>query len=139
MRRSHLMLTLPSQPGTTAERIALFGPQRLAILCIHDQAIVETLVEWQAAVHVRAVGAFDHHPFRFGLEADLVEQGDSLTPVHSAQPIIPWVNCSELSCAPRHSMPPLAGHSMKWMRDIAENRMMSSIVKASAGARPVRE
>ena len=30
---------------------------------------------------------------------------------------MPWVNCSELSWAPRHSMPPLAGHSMKWMRD----------------------
>ena len=42
---------------------------------------------------------------------------------------MPWLNCREFSCAARHSMPPLAGHSMKWIRDTDGNRTMSFIVK----------
>ena len=44
---------------------------------------------------------------------------------------MPWVNCSELICAARHSMPPLAGHSMKWMRDTDGKRTMSFMVSTS--------
>jgi len=56
------------------QRIALFGPQRLAVLRVDHEAIVETFVERQAAVHVRAVGAFDHRPLRLLLDADLFQQ-----------------------------------------------------------------
>src|SRR5205085_8717452 len=56
------------------QRIALFGAQRLAVLRIDHETIVETFVERQAAVHMRAVGALDHRPFRFLLDADLFQQ-----------------------------------------------------------------
>ena len=35
------------------------------------------------------------------------------TPVYCTQWTIPWVNWQPLSCAPRHSIPPLAAHSIK--------------------------
>ena len=56
------------------QRIALLGPQRLAVLRVDDETIVEAFVERQAAVHVRAVGAFDHDPLRLLLDADLFQQ-----------------------------------------------------------------
>jgi hypothetical protein len=56
---------------------------------------------------------------------------DSLTPVHSAQLTMPWLNCSEFICAARQFMPPLAGHSMKWMRVICGKRRMSFMVSSS--------
>ena len=79
MRRSHLTLTLPSQPGTREpQRISLFGAKRLAVLAIDDKAIVQAFFERQAAVHARGVGAFDHHPLCFFLQSDFVEQGEQI-------------------------------------------------------------
>ena len=95
------------------QRVALFGPQRFAVLRVDHEAIVEAFVERKAAGHVRAVRAFDQRPFGFLLDSGFVEQRRKGTPVHSAQPIMPWLNCSEFIWAARHSMPPLAGHSMK--------------------------
>ena len=42
---------------------------------------------------------------------------------------MPWLNCSEFNCAARHSMPPLAGHSMKWIRDTDGKRTMSFMAR----------
>ncbi len=63
-----------------AQRIALLGAQRLAVLRIDHEAVVETFFQRQAAVHVRAVGALDQHPLRVFLEPDLLQQRRQLHP-----------------------------------------------------------
>ena len=55
-------------------RIALLGAQHFAVLRVDDQAVVEHLLERHAADVAGAVGAFEHHPFRTGIEPGLVEE-----------------------------------------------------------------
>ena len=58
-----------------AERIALLGPQPLAVLRIGEQRVVERLFDRNAARHRRCVGAFGQHPFRLRLDARFREHG----------------------------------------------------------------
>ena len=53
----------------------------------------------------------------------------SVTPVHSEHEIMPRTYWQRSSCAPRHSMPPLAGHSMKRTTLVEGKRLMSSTEK----------
>ena len=57
------------------ERIALLGPQPLAVLRIGEQRVVERLFDRDAARHRGCVGAFGQHPFRLGLDAGFRENG----------------------------------------------------------------
>ena len=50
------------------------------------------------------------------------------TPVNSLQLIMPWVYCTVGTATLPHSIPVLAPHSMKWIRDTDGNRSKSSIV-----------
>ena len=87
------------------QRIALFGPQRLAVLAVGHETIVETLVERQAAVHARGVGAFGQDPFGFFLETDFVEQGRQLDagPLRAADHAVRELQRVELCAAPFHA------------------------------------
>ncbi len=73
----------------------------------------------------------------FGLSPASPSRTLSGTPVCITQCTMPWVNCTPLSCAPRHSMPELAAHSQKYARLTRGMRLMSSRVKIS-GRRPGR-
>jgi hypothetical protein len=74
-RRSHLTHMLPSQPGTTeAQRIALFGAQRLAVHLERDETVVQRLFHRDRAGHRRGVSPFRQHPFAVGLHAGFFQQ-----------------------------------------------------------------
>ena len=60
-----------------AQRIALLGPQHLAVLGVDDQHVVHDLLERNRARVARAVGAFERDPLGAGLQARLVEQPGS--------------------------------------------------------------
>ena len=87
------------------QRIALLGPQRLAVLRIDYEAIVEAFLQRQAAVHVRTVGAFDHCPLRFLLDADFLEQGRELhaSPFRATDHAVVELQRVELRRAPLHA------------------------------------
>ena len=96
------------------QRKALLRPQRLAVLR-HRRRDSRRGISRAAgcASCARASAPSTSTHLASFLRPTSSSSVDSLTPVHSAQLTMPWVNCSELSCAARHSMPPLAGHSMK--------------------------
>ena len=47
-----------------SQRVALLRPQRLAVLALDQQDIVQALLERNAARHVSAVRPFGQNPFR---------------------------------------------------------------------------
>ena len=53
------------------------------------------------------------------------------TPVNSEQDSMPCEYCTVGTATLPHSMPVLAPHSMKWMRDTEGSRMMSSMVNTA--------
>ncbi len=59
---------------------------------------------------------------------------DSGTPVNSLHASMPCVYCTVGTATLPHSMPVLAPHSMKCMRDTDGKRMSSSIVSTSGRA-----
>ena len=64
-RRSHLICVLPSQPGSRRRRgIALFRPNRLAVLPVDNKAVLQHFLERDAARHDGGVRAFGQHPGR---------------------------------------------------------------------------
>ena len=78
-----------------AQRIALLGPQHLAVLAVADQDVVERHRQRDRARQRRAVGAFGEHELRLRRSTPTSSSSvDSSTPVHSLQPIIPCEYCT---------------------------------------------
>mgnify|MGYP003694620865 CR=1 FL=1 len=74
-RRSHLTLTLPSQPGTMSrERVAVLRAGRLAVLAVGDQDVVHRLRHGKAALITGGVGALGEDPGGALLDAGLAQQ-----------------------------------------------------------------
>ena len=97
-------VALPTR-NQDAQRISLLWPQRFAVLGVDDKAIVEAFGERQAAVHAGAVGAFDHDPFGFLLQPDLVEKGRErhAGPFGAADHAVGELQRVELRLAPFHA------------------------------------
>ena len=67
---SHLMLAIPTQPGTTSRsREAVVGRQRLAVHLVGEQHVVERLGDRQRPAHVAVVDAAGDHGARRGRPA----------------------------------------------------------------------
>ncbi len=96
MQPFHVHVAFPTGHDE-AKRIALFGPQRFAVLAIDHERVLQALLKRDAAGHAAVVGAFGDHPLGLRLQFHAGQQrGQRHTgPLGTAEETVAILDCGQ--------------------------------------------